>query len=269
MKTFFRAFGIGIAVVAGLYILLILAGGGFGRKEAGILLHSDPGEPFLFAHRGVVDSFPENSQGALGRARELGFPGAEIDLRKTAGGDYVIFHDANALRLLGVDQELDKMATADIIRLPLLFNGGPSPYRVMTLDELREEFGNDFIFYFDMKLKGLGQAKEICRYLIANDLTGKVILANASIGFIFYTEAVFPEICTALEGFNSGKEWLYWLMPKKLRPDYLSSFASRVDGRHMEWLSRRDLVDYRIVYGVDSSNFESMKSLGVKNMIID
>jgi glycerophosphoryl diester phosphodiesterase len=269
MKNIFRAISIGIAVMAGLYLVFMLAGGGFGKKEPGITLLSDSGDPFLFAHRGVTGSFPENSRGALDRAREIGYPGAEIDLRKTADGDYVIFHDADARRLLGVDKMLHDMATADVISHPLLYNGEESPYRVMTLDELKEEYDDDFIFYFDMKLKGPGEAKEICRYLAANDLTGRVILANASIGFIFYTEAFFPEICTALEGFNAGKEWIYWLIPKKLKPDFLSSFASRIDGRHMEWLRRRDLEECRIVYGVDSTNFERMKSLGVRNMIID
>lgn len=59
----------------------------------------DPG-PKGFAHRGLHDgvAFPENSLTAFAAALEFG-AGIECDLRLTANGKAVVFHDADAWRM--------------------------------------------------------------------------------------------------------------------------------------------------------------------------
>ena len=37
----------------------------------------------------------------------------------------------------------------------------------------------------------------------------------------------------------------------------------------MQWLRKRELVQKRIVYGVDSSNYLAARNMGLKNFILD
>jgi len=72
-----------------------------------------------------------------------------------------------------------------------------------------------------------------------------------------------------LEGFNAGKEWIYYLIPKNFKPDYYSSFISKVDDRHLDFLRKNHLLDHKIVYGVDRNNLDFTLNSGIHNMILD
>ncbi len=48
------------------------------------------------------------------------------------------------------------------------------------------------------------------------NISGTSIIASTSGFVVFYIEYKYPAINTALEGFNSGKEWIYCLFPKNL-----------------------------------------------------
>jgi glycerophosphoryl diester phosphodiesterase len=77
----------------------------------------DPG-PKGFAHRGLHHGpeFPENSFRAFSAALELGC-GIECDLRLTAEGEVVVFHDADARRLCGSPLVIGRASAADLARL--------------------------------------------------------------------------------------------------------------------------------------------------------
>jgi glycerophosphoryl diester phosphodiesterase len=140
---------------------------------------------------------------------------------------------------------------------------------VLTVKEMLDEFGNDFIFYFDLKLQNINDADELVYLIETYDLSRSVIIASTSAPVIFHLEYHYPVITTALEGFNAGKEWMFFLIPKNLKPDYLSGFASKINAKHVDWLQQHDLLHARIVYGADSSNYQSLLDLGARNMIID
>jgi glycerophosphoryl diester phosphodiesterase len=256
-------------VVLFIFGLALSIGGGFGSKEPA--MPSIPGGQHraCFAHRGVPSDCPENSRGAILRARQLGFIGLEVDLRKTADGDFVLFHDGDCLRLLGYDAEVSNLNTKMLKDHKLLMNDTASSFEVLTLKEMLDEFGNEFLFYFDLKLKNIRDAEDLVRIIKEYGITDHSILASADPAVILCTEYRHPEIMTALEGINSGKEWMYSIIPKKLKPDFISGFASRIDREHVGWLNRHGLLSSRIVYGVDSANYREVTSLGVQNMIID
>src|SRR5262245_49329709 len=95
---------IGLACLFALYLVLIFVGGGLSpRFDDTFAAQGDL--TFLFAHRGVASSVPENSEASLIEAQRLGFPGVEIDVRKTKSGELVLFHDKTARRGLGLDAE--------------------------------------------------------------------------------------------------------------------------------------------------------------------
>lgn len=55
--------------------------------------------PWRFAHRGLAQAAPENTQGAFQAAVDGGFEGMEIDVQLTADGEIVVAHDANLTRM--------------------------------------------------------------------------------------------------------------------------------------------------------------------------
>jgi len=60
----------------------------------------------IFAHRGLIDEYPENSLPALRESFRRGF-GVETDLRLTKDGDFLIIHDDTSLRLIGMRRRVE------------------------------------------------------------------------------------------------------------------------------------------------------------------
>jgi glycerophosphoryl diester phosphodiesterase len=243
--------------------------GGFGEKPASSLSVKNANSQLLFAHRGVVDKYPENSREAIALAKKKGFRGLEVDIRKSADGEFIVFHDENCNRLLGLNANVEDLTTAQIKKFKLLINKDTSASTVLTLNEMLDEFKNDFIFYFDMKLKNVIDADELVHLIETYDLSHSVIIASTSAPVILHLEYHYPALMTALEGIDAGKEWMYFLIPKDLKPDFISGFASKVNEKHISWLKEKELLNSRIVYGVDSANYLQVVGLGLKNFIID
>jgi len=78
--------------------------------------------PFLgryYAHRGLHDqTVPENSLEAFRRAADRGY-GIELDVRLTADGEVVVFHDKTLLRVCGVDKRVDALKLRELQQLRL------------------------------------------------------------------------------------------------------------------------------------------------------
>jgi glycerophosphoryl diester phosphodiesterase len=91
-------------------------------------LNPDPLDPGAkgFAHRGLHSgpAFPENSFLAFAGALELG-AGIECDLRLTADGHILVFHDADAMRLCASSMRIGHSTLHQLGRLNL--GGQPIP----------------------------------------------------------------------------------------------------------------------------------------------
>lgn len=74
---------------------------------------------------------PENTMAAFRRAFADGAHGAECDVRVTADGEFVLFHDADARRLTGFGRRISSMKWKDLSRLRVM---GREP--VAHLDDL-------------------------------------------------------------------------------------------------------------------------------------
>lgn len=258
-----------VAVLVIIFLVLIFLFGRPGSKS-GANGFTDPADSaILFAHRGVVANFPENSLESIEEAKRLGFRAVEFDLRKSANDDFILFHDTDCSRMLGAGFDIQDVPTTDLKTFPFIYKGKPTRWFVPTLKEVLDRHYADFIFYFDMKLPGFTEADQIVEIIRKYGIEKQVIVASADAVFTMYIEYKYPEINTALEGMNAGKEWMYSLIPKNLRPDFLSGFLNRVDEDHVKWLKERNLLNRRIVYGVDSSNYIAAKKLGIRNMILD
>lgn len=270
MKAFLKLLLVLILIPVILVVVFYFVEGGYGKKEPVFLPLKNPDMPLLFAHRGVVTGkYPENSREAIEQAKKAGFRALEIDIRKTADNRLILFHDAEARRLLGIDTVISAIPLDEIMKHTLLINKDTTASKVILLDDMLKQYKGDFIFYFDMKLGGLADIDHLVRVIWSHDVARKVIVASPSVAVILYIEYQYPAIQTAMEGFNSGNEWSWYLIPQKLKPDFLSGFAQKVDQKHIDWLKKNELLNNRIVYGVDSTNYQQMVNYGIKNMIID
>ncbi|UXS42242.1 glycerophosphodiester phosphodiesterase family protein [Agrobacterium tumefaciens] len=110
----------------------------------------------IVAHRGIWSDAPENSLLSIRRAIEAGFDVVEIDVRRTADGEFVLLHDDTLERMAGVDKEPEQLTLAELTSLALRNrDGGPeNPVTGETLPSLREvfELTRDRIFiHLDIK----------------------------------------------------------------------------------------------------------------------
>jgi glycerophosphoryl diester phosphodiesterase len=229
-----------------------------------------PRDSVMFiAHRGISFYYPENSLQSIEASARHGFRAVELDISRSADDSLIVFHDDNGLRLLGVDKDISKFKTTELKKLPILYHGQRSQSYVMTVRELLQTKKEDLLFYFDMKVSSFKDAVEIARLIRAAGCTNSVLVANSSVKFALYLKLKYPEIRTCLEGFDAGKEWTYYFMPRKLRPDFYSGFLQYTNAKHVAWLKEHNLLSRRIVYGVDSSNLKAALQEGFKNIILD
>lgn len=110
----------------------------------------------IVAHRGIWSDAPENSLLSIRRAIEAGYDVVEIDVRRTADGEFVLLHDDTLERMAGVDREPEQMTLAELTSLPLRNrDGGPdNPFTAEKLPSLRDVFDltRDNIFiHLDIK----------------------------------------------------------------------------------------------------------------------
>ena len=269
MKSIIKLLLLFLLLVIAAYLIVALLLGGFGRNTVSFRLAKGNDSLFLFAHRGLVTQFPENSWEAIEAAKQRQFKGLEVDIRKTSDNQFVLFHDEDGRRLLGKNKKIAAMTLAEVLSYRLQKDGVPTQSGVLTLQELFTDYHDDFTIYLDMKLGDFGDIDQLVHLIQTNHVSESVIVASVSFLAILYIEYKYPEIRTSMEGFNSGNEWVWYLIPRDLKPELLSGFASKVDKKHMDWLKKKDLLNRRVVYGADSTNFQTMIDLGIRNMIID
>jgi glycerophosphoryl diester phosphodiesterase len=96
--------------------------------------------PIGLAHRGGGREAPENSLTAFRNAQRLGFQYFETDVRATADGKVMVFHDATLNRVTGGVGRISALPYTEVRRAKI---GGVD--QILRLEELFEEFPDTFI----------------------------------------------------------------------------------------------------------------------------
>ncbi len=114
----------------------------------------------LIGHRGAAGIEPENTLQGIEVARELNVDMIEFDLRVTKDNKLVLFHDANLLRITGINKNI-----ADVTLKELNTTITKSGYPIPTFKEALETAG-DTPLLLDCKGKGWAQLvyKELQSY---------------------------------------------------------------------------------------------------------
>ncbi len=110
----------------------------------------------IVAHRGIWSDAPENSLLSIQRAIEAGYDVVEIDVRRTADGEFVLLHDDTLERMASVSGEPEQMTLKELTSLSLRNrDGGPeNPFTGEKLASLKQvfELTRDQIFiHLDIK----------------------------------------------------------------------------------------------------------------------
>ncbi len=252
-----------------IFVALLIVGYSLGYFSNQRIYTLNNTKPVIFAHRGIKKYFPENSRSALIQAQKYGFNALEIDISMTSDSCILIFHDDNCQRLLGIDTTLKEVDYRFIKDKNLFFNGTETREKVVLLKDFLTKIQKDMIVYMDIKEPSILLANRILQYLSETNNYTHTLVADGNIFFLFYLKFKNPEVRTVLEGFNKGKEWIYYLLPNKYRPDFYSSFLENIDSNHIDFLKKNGLLNNKIVYGVDKTNIERVKAYGLKNIILD
>ena len=255
----------GMYVLIGLFIIFIIVGGGFGANSGNVINANS----LIFAHRGVIEGNAENSIEAFEKARVVGFKAIETDVNVTKDGKLIIFHDHDCIRLLGRDQLLSDLTWEEIQDLYLHYNRKETSSKVLSLEQFLESQNDSTVIYLDIKVFSIEVANNLVSILNKYKSNKKIIVADSNLFYLSYLKYRNTELIVALEGFNKGKEWLYSVIPKNFKADYYASRLSEVDEDHMLFLSENDLLNRKIVYGVNSANLSEVYRLGIRNIIYD
>jgi hypothetical protein len=110
----------------------------------------------IVAHRGVWRAAPENSLLAIERAISAGYDIVEIDVRRSADGEFFLLHDDTLKRMVGLDRKPETLTLQELARLKLRHrNGGETnPVTSENVPSLKEvfELTRDRIFiHLDVK----------------------------------------------------------------------------------------------------------------------
>jgi glycerophosphoryl diester phosphodiesterase len=147
--------------------------------------------PLAIAHRGGAGLAPENTLAAFGRSYALGVRFLETDVRLTADGRLVAFHDARLARATGTRGHVRDLPLHALRGLSVL-GGGP----VVALDEVIAAFP-DACLTIDVKDPDV--IEPLARLLHSTDCAQRVCVAAARGAWLRrLRELAGPELCTAL-----------------------------------------------------------------------
>jgi len=114
--------------------------------------------PLNIAHRGASAEEHENTVASINKAIELGVDMVEFDLRRTADGVIVLWHDERIRYSAGKTLPVSKI-TVDELRL----FSGENGFQLATFEEVLKLFGSRVAF--DIEIKTPGFESEVIRLL--------------------------------------------------------------------------------------------------------
>lgn len=112
--------------------------------------------PFVISHRTQMGTMPENTLAGIDAAFEGGADGVEIDVRATADGELVLFHDATLERTAADPRPLADLTLEDLRALEVIDthdSGGPRP--IPTFDETLACVDGRGLLVIELKEPGL------------------------------------------------------------------------------------------------------------------
>ncbi len=245
-----RKAAIGLAAVLGLWALLAL-----------VPPSPRPVHPYfagleglqVIAHRGGADVAPEGTLPLFRQADSLGADILELDLRRSADGALVVFHDRRVHRVTEDTGRVDRLTLARLQALDAGYRWSPDggrthPYRgkglrIPTLEEFLAAFPGRRLLV-ELKSGHEDSARRLCDDLRSHGMESLTIVAS----FRHETLSAFREACPEVATSASAREVAIDWGLRALRLDGLVEPA--FDAYHVpESAGPIDLVNPRFVEG--------------------
>ena len=144
--------------------------------------------PLAIAHRGGAGLGVENSLQAFGRSAALGVRYLETDVRVTADGELVCFHDSTLDRVTGCAGQVTQQTLASVRTLRVQ---GTEP--IPTLDEVLDAFPSA---YLTVDLKDQAAIGPMVRTLRRPGVAERVCVAGAWDGWLQRIRSEVPGVAT-------------------------------------------------------------------------
>ena len=154
------------------------------------MIYGDEYEPLAIAHRGGAALAPENSLAAFALASALGFRYLETDVRVTADGQLVCFHDGTLDRVTSAAGPVRSKALRDLRSLRI---NGIEP--IPTFDEALDAFPEQC---FTVDLKDQAAIDPLVKALQRKGVAERVCIAGAWDGWLGQVRSEVPEVTSAL-----------------------------------------------------------------------
>ncbi|NKB66638.1 MAG: hypothetical protein GKR89_06220 [Candidatus Latescibacteria bacterium] len=138
----------------------------------------------VIAHRGASAYAPENTAPAFQLARKMSITEVELDTQLSTDGVVVVCHDTTLQRYGHGDTDVEDLSSGELLSLdmgswfsPFSFSGTP----MMTLAQLLDDYGDDFIFHIELKGKAADLAAAVYSEVAPRDLLPKSIFTSFAI----------------------------------------------------------------------------------------
>ena len=102
----------------------------------------------IIGHRGVPDSFPENSMKSFQQGKNCGLYGIELDVQITKDSKIVVFHDSMLKRVTGAEGSVSDYSYSEISKLNLL----ESDQKIPLLGDVLKKF-QDLKIFIELKTR--------------------------------------------------------------------------------------------------------------------
>lgn len=134
----------------------------------------------ISAHRGDVESAPENSLPSIEMAIEKGIQSVELDVQLTKDGVAVVHHDYTLKRLAGVSERVSNLTYAEISKFSIGLDANDQPVYIPELSEVLTMTKGRIKVLLDLKPDGLGDelAREVVELVQAFDMEEDVYIQS-------------------------------------------------------------------------------------------
>ena len=164
----------------------------------------------IIGHRGAMADRIENTMPSFCEALKQGATGLEMDIRRTASGELVVFHDNDLQRLGGIPQRVEEMALPDLQTVVLSQpQSEPQTGAIPTLHEVvTDPFIKSYLargLVLSLEIKSHDIEDLLVSSVYAWSLERQVVIYSFHLEHLLKIQALAPELPTNLL-FGSERE---------------------------------------------------------------
>ena len=195
----------------------------------------------LVAHRGDMNSYPENSLLAFTKAAELGYKYLELDIQFSKDRVPIVIHDENLIRTTGIDKNLHEYLADELVSHKMLTQDNSERISLLHIATLMQavEILNDYpeiTLFVEIKRQCLNYND---LDIVINTVTNAIQKAKFEIVIISFVKEVIETIqCenTVKTGWVTSKyDQEHHVIASNMQPDYLFCNVKKINNPSNLW----------------------------------